>query len=848
MKRHRLLPARLVLICLGILALSASGASGAALRQSERPDTPALVRVDLHAPADLERLAAAGLPIYAHLYSRDGLEYLLLPVDASQQEMLAAQGFDLAVVDEDSRGASYYILHTSPTGSPLKIGESVRVLEQEGLTALVRADAQTAEGLAEASVEINRLQLHDLVIPRSPVTDLPTAIDPDPVIQEMVDQVLGSTVYQLNGGLSGEWPVSIGGEDYTILTRYSHTTTPIEKATQYGYEYYSSLGLSTVYDEYVLPGSGTRRNVVAEQPGLNQPERIFLITAHLDSTSGDAYNYAPGADDNASGSVGVMIAADILSQYVFDCTLRYVLFTGEEQGLYGSEAYALDAYNNGDNIQGVLNLDMIGYNTKDSPPVIELHTRPGNADDLAIANLFKEVVAAYGLNLTPEIIQDGESRSDHASFWQYGFPAILGIEDFQDFTPYYHTTDDQLETLDLIYFTNFVKAAVGTFAHMGCLIPNGYLAGSVEDSETHAPLAGATIRAQRATGPQYMTPSNILGDFQLSLTPGAYTVTVQADGYLPFSASDILITLNMTTTLDIALQPCHLQEPNFTYSPPDPLSGQSVSFAASVSADSTLPVTYSWDFGDGHSGSGQEVSHTYTLGGTYLVTMSAENCAGVQSATSPVTVESVPGINLSEQAFDLEAGYGQTLTRTLEIGNTGETSLTWSLQEQPEVPWLVASIASGELDPQQRVETMLNIQAPSAHGVYTTTLQVLSDDQNQPQVDIPVSLQIECSPVSEVDFTIFPAVPRIGQNATFTSQVSASQPVTYSWSFQDGSPDQNGDDLAVVEHAFPVNAFDHSYAVTLSAHNACSEPVQAEKNVLVSAYKAFLPVLAASAP
>ncbi|MGD8794296.1 MAG: hypothetical protein PVF47_17230, partial [Anaerolineae bacterium] len=48
-----------------------------------------------------------------------------------------------------------------------------------------------------------------------------------------------------------------------------------------------------------------------------------------------------------------------------------------------------------------------------------------------------------------------------------GYVAIMGIEDLLDFNPYYHTVNDRLNFLDLAYFTEFVKAGVGTFAHMG---------------------------------------------------------------------------------------------------------------------------------------------------------------------------------------------------------------------------------------------------------------------------------------------------------------------------------------------------------------------------------------------
>jgi PKD repeat protein len=838
---------RLILTGLGILVLTASSALGAVPSQVEQPSTVALVRVDVAGIADLQRLGATGLPIYAHLHSQAGQEYLLLPADAAQQDLLAGMGYDAKVLDLDSRAAIYYLLYARQPESFLRMGEAVRVLEQDGLTALVRAEPQVAEALAEAGFEITRLQLHEMVIPEPRQNTFPATIDPDPAIQEMIDRVLAGSVYQLNGGLSGEWAVNIGGNPYTILTRHTGQATPIEKATQYTYEYFQSQGLPVSYDYYNHPTYGQRRNVVAEQPGYDQADRIFLITAHLDDMPPGGY--APGADDNASGSVAVLIAANILSDYDFDCTLRYVLFTGEEQGLYGSYYYAQDAYNNGDNIEGVLNLDMIAYNSDDYP-IVDLHSRSYIPGSTEISNLFVDVVDAYGIPLSPQVLVDNwlGDYSDNASFWDFGYPAILGIEDYDDFTPYYHTTSDQLETLDLDYFTNFVKAAVGTFAHMGCLITPGYLSGSVYDAESSNLVSGASITADRTSGHQWSTQTDPIGDYELIIIPGTYTVTAQADGYLPFSASDIPITADMTTTLDIPLTPCHLVEPDFSFSPTDPLSGQAVTFTATVGITSTMPISYTWDFGDGHGGSEKVATHTYTLGDTYTVTLTAENCAGVLTATHPVLVTGVPGINLSAESFPLEAAYGQTLTRTLEIGNEGETPLAWSLMEQPEVPWLVESTASGEIGPQQRQGITLTIQAPLAHGFYTTTLQVLSNDPDQPQTDIPVTLQVACGAVTSLEFSFSPPEPRTGENVTFTSQVSASLPVTYTWSFQDGSPDLSGENLASVEHTFPVIPGDQTYVVKLSAQNICSQLLEYEKPVLVSAYKAFLPVLLGQVP
>jgi hypothetical protein len=293
------------------------------------------------------------------------------------------------------------------------------------------------------------------------------ALAPDPTVQGMLDQVQSSILYDYVAGLSGEQSVTIGGDPFSLDTRSTMAADYIEKATQYAYEHFQSLDLAVSYQAWQY-GGGQRRNVVAEQGGTD-PDCQYLLTAHLDDTSSAPYTLAPGADDNASGVAGVFLAADILSQYQFTCTLRYVLFTGEEQGMYGSDAYARAAANRGDPILGVLNLDMIAYNTPGSPTAIEMNVRSGpNGDqDQVLSTMVSDVIQAYELDLIPQVLTAEENYSDHYSFWEAGFPAILAIEDLDDSTPSYHTIDDTVDTLDMPYFTEYVKAMVGAMAHLG---------------------------------------------------------------------------------------------------------------------------------------------------------------------------------------------------------------------------------------------------------------------------------------------------------------------------------------------------------------------------------------------
>jgi hypothetical protein len=166
-----------------------------------------------------------------------------------------------------------------------------------------------------------------------------------------------------------------------------------------------------------------------------------------------------------------MMAAQIFSQYHFQRTVRFVIFTGEEQGLYGSGSYANKVATDGDNIVAVYNMDMIAWDNVGGPELM-IYTRtasnPGYDGDMVIANTFVDAVNTYSLDtvLTPIIASDNEAWSDHASFWDEGFSAVCAIEDDGDFNDNYHTANDTISTLNFTYFTNFVKASIGTAAHL----------------------------------------------------------------------------------------------------------------------------------------------------------------------------------------------------------------------------------------------------------------------------------------------------------------------------------------------------------------------------------------------
>jgi hypothetical protein len=377
----------------------------------------------------------------------------------------------------------------------------------------------------------------------------------NPHVQDMIDQVEPGTIFTLTSGLSGEQPVSIGGEPYTIRTRYALSGTPVKKAAQYLYEYYDDTGLDVTYHDFTYSGK-VLSNVVAEKVGTVFPERVYLITSHYDDVPSSPP--APGADDDASGTVGVMMAAEILNQYEFGCTLRFVNFSAEEAGLIGSDRYAKQAYCAGEDLLGVLNLDMIAWNSLDSPAEMDLHHLPSIPGSYEIADLFAQVVEDYSLGVEATFPIPITSASDHASFWRYGFPAILASEDLNDFNPYWHTRGDRLENLpDFDYFTEMVKASIGAFAHMGCLVEDGWgkVSGKVTEKGTLSPIEGASISLFNPEWKYtFSTYTDKDGYYELSALAGTHNLYADGMGY-PFTpVAEVNVLLDETVSIEIQME------------------------------------------------------------------------------------------------------------------------------------------------------------------------------------------------------------------------------------------------------------------------------------------------------
>ena len=302
-----------------------------------------------------------------------------------------------------------------------------------------------------------------------------------PIIQTIINQTnIDSLIYFVKE-LSGEVSTIIGGSPYTILSRNKNQPGN-NMAANYIKQKLDSYGLVT-YDQW---WSGTGRNVYGVQLGSLYPNKQYIICAHFDDMPSGTT--APGADDNASGTAAVIEAARIFSQYNSKYTIIYALWDEEEQGLIGSAYYAQQAALAGDSIMGVINMDMIAYDS-DNDNVGEIHIQ-NYGNSISLKDNMVQVNTTYSVGVTPSIINPGTTASDQASFWNHGYGALLLIEEYYggDFNAYYHTTSDKILYFNQPYYHKMSRLSLGTVATLADLteiVPVELLAltASVKNSE-----------------------------------------------------------------------------------------------------------------------------------------------------------------------------------------------------------------------------------------------------------------------------------------------------------------------------------------------------------------------------
>ncbi len=275
-------------------------------------------------------------------------------------------------------------------------------------------------------------------------------------ISAVINEVNADSLMENLKILTGEKAITLNTAPVFILSRHKDNIGN-SQAALFIKKKLLEYGLKTYVQEFL----GTGENVYAVQPGVEKPNQKIIICAHYDSMPPGAYS--PGADDNGSGTAAVLEAARILSKIKTKYTVIYALWDQEEQGLQGSNYYANQVSLIKDSIVAVINLDMIGWDSNNDFKA-EIHTQ-NIANSVDLAQKMFNVNSLYNIGLNASIVNPGTNRSDHASFWTYKYSAVLLIESFQDFNPYYHQTLDRIDKINKIFFSKCARLAIGTLAY-----------------------------------------------------------------------------------------------------------------------------------------------------------------------------------------------------------------------------------------------------------------------------------------------------------------------------------------------------------------------------------------------
>lgn len=363
------------------------------------------------------------------------------------REVVLAEGESLFMfLLEDAARAAF----EPPARTILGGGHEVLVATTGETPRLTQASAASLAGLRQpVRISMRPIAWPDEMVPPAgePLRDV------DPLIQGMMNEMT-----QTNYVTS--WQIL---DDFE--TRY-YNTTGNNNATQWLLDQFHAMGLSADFHYYTYSGA-QRRNVVATLPGVVDPTKVVYICGHLDATSDTPQTCAPGADDNGSGTAGVLEIARVLKNYSFNYTIKFACFNGEEQGLIGSDAYCTTIAGQGENVIAAFNCDMLAYRGTDAaPPDLIIYT---NTNSLPLSTTMSNVISTYlPGQLTPVVINDASmTGSDHSSFWAHNWKAVCSIEDEawgDDFCPWYHTCNDRIERYPQDYCCVVTRANLGAVA------------------------------------------------------------------------------------------------------------------------------------------------------------------------------------------------------------------------------------------------------------------------------------------------------------------------------------------------------------------------------------------------
>jgi Peptidase family M28 len=251
----------------------------------------------------------------------------------------------------------------------------------------------------------------------------------------------------------------------TVGVRNVDPVGSLQKTEDYLREKLVEAGYTVKDQKYSVQGGDAVRNLEVELAGSSSTAGIIVVGAHYDSVAGTF-----GADDNATGVAATLELARLLKTSRLRRTIRFVFFVNEEPPYFqteemGSLVYARKLRSDAVQVSAMISLEMLGFysdapGSQKYPPLFSvLYPSRGNfiafvgnpeSRDLvrAATRRFREFARFPSEGVAAPANLPGVGWSDHWSFWQQGYPAIMITDTALFRNPYYHTFQDTAERLD----------------------------------------------------------------------------------------------------------------------------------------------------------------------------------------------------------------------------------------------------------------------------------------------------------------------------------------------------------------------------------------------------------------
>jgi len=211
--------------------------------------------------------------------------------------------------------------------------------------------------------------------------------------------------------------------------------------------------------------AGFAPDVICRYRSIVPTTETVIVSAHYDSRGSFGNTRAPGGDDDGSGVAAILGIAHVIARkhIAFKSNVELVAFAGEEQGLYGSRAYARDLRRDGADITLMIQADMLGYHAAGEPPQLGLPDLIGTSE---VAQLVANMSAIYSPELSVGFTP--ACCSDHQSFHEQGFAATHLFERAGPIAdPMYHNSGDlsEREGFDFFQIRSIAKVEMATILH-----------------------------------------------------------------------------------------------------------------------------------------------------------------------------------------------------------------------------------------------------------------------------------------------------------------------------------------------------------------------------------------------